>query len=319
MTRIAIITPMYNASETIGETIDSVLTGTLGDWEWYLMDDGSTDATADIAEERLAREPRAHVVRNRRLGNIGTLRNRALEWVRAPYVCFLDADDKFLPRFLELQHSLLTQTRAHVAHTAATHIIDGHVTKVPAKYRGPSVCDPPEMLRQLYPRNPIYSPSVVMQTEVLRKEGGFSEHPDHFSTLDFDLWLRLAPRYRFAYNPEPLLQYRVSQTSLSRNPDNRMRNFRGDVKALELAFERAHELPPDLERLLRSLLSRYQSIYARTLLDETPPALDLSRKVFRNAYRLGPFASRYLLFQMLSLVGSRPPYLFHRVLRRFRG
>jgi glycosyltransferase involved in cell wall biosynthesis len=310
---------MYNASETINETIDSVLAGTVDDWEWYLIDDGSSDETAAIAEARLAGEPRARVIRNSRLGNIGILRNRALAWVAAPYVCFLDADDRVLPRFLELQHSLLSETRAHIAHTAVTHIINGLVTDVTPKYRGPVVCDPPEMLRYLYPRNPICSPSVVMQTDVLKREGGFSEHPDHFSVLDFDLWLRLAPRYRFAYNRRPLLQYRVSETSLSGNPRNRMLNFRGDVSALESALERADELPPDLQRLLRSLLSRYQSKYARMLLDETPPALELSCEVFRKAYRMGPFASRYLPFQVLSMVGRHPPYLFHRALRKLRG
>jgi hypothetical protein len=175
------------------------------------------------------------------------------------------------------------------------------------------------MLRQLYPRNPVYSPSVVFETGALKKEGGFSEEPDHASVLDIDLWLRMAPKYRFAYHPERLLDYRIGRQSLSFHPENQVRNYRGEIAALERAIGRSRDLPADLQRLLRKLLSRRQSQYARVLFDQSPPALDLSRDALRSACRIGPFATRYLPFQVLSLAGRRPPYLLHRVLRRLRG
>jgi glycosyltransferase involved in cell wall biosynthesis len=318
MRRFAIITPMYNAAATIGETINSVLAQTLDDWEWYLMDDGSPDATAQLAEAKLSAEPRAQVVRAGRVGHIGTLRNRALRQVTAQYVCFLDADDRWVPTFLEQQYELLTRTRANVAHTAAMQILDGRLFEPPAKYKGPPVCNPPEMVRHLYPRNPIYSPSVAIETAVLQKEGGFSEHPDHVSVLDLDLWLRLAPKYRFVYHPDRLLHYRVSAQGLSLNPTNQIRNLRGEILALEAAVERGASLPDNSQRLLRRWLSRRQSQYARALLDEAPPELDLSYEAFCKARYNCPFADRYFPFHVLSLAGRRPPYLLHRILRRFR-
>jgi glycosyltransferase involved in cell wall biosynthesis len=319
MPRFAIITPMYNAAATVAETIDSVLAQTLCDWEWYLMDDGSTDGTAEMAEAKLAGNPRAHVIRNGRVGHIGTLRNRALALTSAPYACFLDADDKWAPTFLEQQHALLTHAGAHVAHTRAMHIFDGQIIEPPIKYHGPAVCDPPEMLRYLCPCNSIYSPSTAIQTEVLKQEGGFTEHPDKFSVLDYDLWLRLAPKYRFAYNSEPLLYYRVSPDSLSGNPKNTVPTFRGEIDSLEAAWIKSSQLPVPYQRILRKMLSARQSQYARALLDQTPPAIDPSCKALRKAFRRGPIVSRYLPFQLLSFFGGMPLFWVHRLLRRVRG
>jgi len=319
MAKFAIIVPMYNAAETIAATVDSVRAQTVDDWELYLADDGSADATIDVAAKAAGGDPRITIVECGRLGNMNKVRNRILPRTSSPFVCQLDADDLYDPSFLESQSTLQRETDAAVVHSAAKHLIDGQVVSVPPSYRGPAICDPPWMIGQLCPRNPVYAPSAIICRDALDDVGGFSEVPEHFSVGDGDLWLRMAPKYRFAYNPDPLLLYRIRPESLCHNPSNYLRNRRGELISIQGAIERGGDLPPELLRRLRRRLSRVHSAYGRLLLDEKPPLREEARDQFRAAFRQAPFWSQYLPFHLLSLAGAGPPYYLHRLLRALRG
>jgi len=310
---------MYNAAETVAATVHSVRAQTLNDWELYLADDGSNDATIDVAALAAANDPRVKIVECGRLAHMGKVRNRIMSSVSAPLVCMLDADDLLRPNYLESQDELRLETGAAVVHSAAEHLVGERIVRVPPGYRGPLVCDPPWMIAQLCPRNPVYAPSAMIGREALESVGGFSECPEHFSVGDGDLWLRMAPRYRFAYNPEPLLLYRIRAESLCRNPANFIRNRYGEIISLEQAIARGPDLPATLMRRLRRRLSKVHSNCARLLLDEKPPRREEAREHFRAAFRQAPFAFPYLPFHLLSIAGTMPPYYLHRLLRSFRS
>ncbi len=284
MSKFAIIVPMYNAAETIAATVNSVRAQTSTDWELHLADDGSSDATIDVAAAAAANDPRVKIVECGRLAHMGRVRNRILPSISAPLVCMLDADDILRPNYLESQDRLRQETGAAVVHSAADHLVGEQIVSVPPTYRGPLVCEPPWMIAQLCPRNPLYAPSAMISRDALEAVGSFSECPEHFSVGDGDLWLRMAPRYRFAYNPEPLLLYRIRPESLCRNPANFIRNRKGEIISLEQAIARGGDLPAPLLRSLRRRLSKVHSNCARLLLDEKPPRREEAREHFARPF-----------------------------------
>jgi len=110
MTRVSIITPFLNAGPFIEESIRSVLAQTYDNWELLLVDDGSTDASTGIALKYAADHPnKVRYVSHERRQNRGASasRNLAARHARGEYLAFLDADDVYLPRKLEVKVPIL--------------------------------------------------------------------------------------------------------------------------------------------------------------------------------------------------------------------
>lgn len=89
---VSVIIPIYNAAQYLAECIDSVLGQTMSDFELLLVDDGSTDESAEICERYAARDPRVRLFRQSNAG-VSVARNRGLDHARGAYVVFVDADD----------------------------------------------------------------------------------------------------------------------------------------------------------------------------------------------------------------------------------
>jgi glycosyltransferase involved in cell wall biosynthesis len=105
MTRVSIITPFLNAGPFIEESINSVLAQTYGDWELLLVDDGSTDASTEIACRYAAAHPgKVRYLSHEQRQNRGASasRNLAAHYAAGEYLAFLDADDVYLPQKLEV-------------------------------------------------------------------------------------------------------------------------------------------------------------------------------------------------------------------------
>lgn len=104
MTKVSIITPVFNGERFIGAAAASVLSQTLTDWEWIIVDDGSTDGTA----ARLAAldDPRVRILRQANAG-ASAARNAGLDCARGAFVTFLDADDILPPEALARRMALL--------------------------------------------------------------------------------------------------------------------------------------------------------------------------------------------------------------------
>lgn len=100
MERIAIVVPAYNAAPWLAECLDSILAQAFGDWQAIIVDDGSTDTTADIAAGYARRDERFRLL-SRPNGGPSAARNTALDAVTAEYVTFVDADDTLHPEALQ--------------------------------------------------------------------------------------------------------------------------------------------------------------------------------------------------------------------------
>ena len=108
---VSIITPCYNGEKYIGEMIESVIGQTYTKWELLIIDDGSSDRSAQIAMRSAERDDRIHVILQENAGT-ACARNNGLHRAKGRYIALLDSDDIWEPVFLEKQLAFMRQKRA---------------------------------------------------------------------------------------------------------------------------------------------------------------------------------------------------------------
>lgn len=116
---ISVIMLTYNRETLVSRAIESILAQTCRDFEFIIVDNGSTDRSGQIAEEYAARDPRIRVIHRER-GNIGAGRNTGLDAARGKYIAFVDDDDWAEPDFLEFLLNLIRENDADIAICGAT-------------------------------------------------------------------------------------------------------------------------------------------------------------------------------------------------------
>jgi len=103
---VTVVMPTYNRAALLPRTVDAVLAQGFGDFELLVVDDGSTDGTAELLAQRYGHEPRLRVLRQAN-GGVSAARNRGLAEARGEFIAFLDSDDLWLPWKLQLQVATL--------------------------------------------------------------------------------------------------------------------------------------------------------------------------------------------------------------------
>ena len=212
MAAVSVITPAWNAAAHLTETIQSVRAQTFSDWEWVIVDDGSTDATIDIIRAATVAEPRIRLLQQRNAGP-SAARNHAMRHARGDWFAFLDSDDVWQPRFLEAQ---LEVFRLH----PETSLVTGTALNRGGPFDGqptrPAVPDHPTVPldAMILDETSIFI-MTVFRRAVFDTIGGFDE--TQWTSEDYDFWLRAAEAgFVFRCNSEPLGWYRIRGESLSR-------------------------------------------------------------------------------------------------------
>lgn len=209
------IIPAHDAEVTLAETLASAAAQTLREIEIIVVDDGSRDATAQIAERMAADDPRIRVLRQENLG-VAAARNRALAEARGEWIAPLDADDLWHPGKLERQ--LATAGNAAFVHCWSRDIdAEGKAWR-----DGPqSRCSGPMFLRMLA-HNFVGNGSVLLvRREAALAVGGYDEslRAEQAETCaDVLFQLRLAERFAGAVAPAWLVGYRQRANSMSADP-----------------------------------------------------------------------------------------------------
>lgn len=186
--RVTVITPAYNVGPWIGGAIDSVLAQTESRFEYVVVDDGSTDDTAQVVRSRAERDGRVRLISVRN-GGSGTARNVALQQSSAPFVAFLDGDDRWHPEFLShllaTLHSSAPQVGIVYCHTRVM-LESGQV--VALRWQPAGECDLDRLLVQ---NNPPHNGSSLLIRRSCFDEVGLFD-PGLASAVDFEMWLRIA-------------------------------------------------------------------------------------------------------------------------------
>ena len=211
--RVSVVMPIYNGAEFLAPSIDSVLAQTIPDFELILVDDGSTDGTAEIIRAYAARDARIISIAKPNSGIADTL-NRGLAAARGEWIARLDADDLMVPERLERQLAFVAANPDLVAAGSYYEIIDpagvSHGTRLPL----PRTRD--ELAGFLAAREPLsfLHPSMMFRRQVALDLDGYDKQTE--PAEDVDLFARmLATGAPILIQPEVLLRYRVHSNAVS--------------------------------------------------------------------------------------------------------
>jgi glycosyltransferase involved in cell wall biosynthesis len=274
---VSILTAVYNSEPFIERTIGAVLAQTFGDFEWIVVDDGSTDRTPEIVAA--IDDPRVRLIR-RTNGGPSAARNTGLEHVRAELVALLDHDDVWAPERLE-----------RLVHT----LEDGTLGMVSSNMR---VGDPehPEGARTILD-NPtcagtdlddvatwiqgcgLSASTIAVRADALRRHGGWRE--DLWYAQDWELTLRLwLAGLRVAMLPEPLGWTVMREGQLSGDSWGIFRDRRTVLRELASRSDR-----PDVAAEAKARLRSWQRDQALVALGEALAHVDDDPRFARERFR----------------------------------
>lgn len=202
---VSVLMSVYNGQNFLRQAVDSILGQTFADFEFIIIDDGSTDATPDI----LAGYTDSRIRRVRNPGNIGLTRslNIGLEMARGRYVARMDADDESLPTRIEEQVAFL-DANPGVAVCGTAALVNGRPVSRPGE---------DAVIRSLLPFSPCLTHGSVMLRAAVLREHGLRYNEAFARAQDYELWYRLSriPGAGFANLRTPLLSYRLHTGQVS--------------------------------------------------------------------------------------------------------
>lgn len=212
--RVSVVIPCYNSAHLVRDAVASVVAQEEPGVEVLVVDDGSQDRDAlEAALEPFKDGVRLLCEEHR---GVSATRNRGIEVARAPFVAFLDADDIWMPGFLQRQLTFLESSNADLVYCDA-------------RLFGPRASDTPTTVMDKFPsRGEVTLPgvltkecqvvmsTVVARTDAVRAAGGFD--PDLGRCEDLDLWVRMLEQgARLAYHRDVLVRRRVHGHNVSSN------------------------------------------------------------------------------------------------------
>ncbi len=216
--QVSVIVPLYNLRAFVGEAIDSVLAQTLGAdaLEIIVVDDGSTDGGGDVVRGYGAR---ITYVRQENCG-LPAARNTGIRLGRAPFLTFLDADDRILPEKLAAQLDAFARDSEAALVYTGWHYIDERGERLPQRGRSVHGGD---VLPDLVLGNLIHPHTALVRREIVERVGGFDESLT--SVEDWDLWLRISRAgglWRCV--DRPLAEYRIRHDGMHQNAARMLEN-----------------------------------------------------------------------------------------------
>jgi cellulose synthase/poly-beta-1,6-N-acetylglucosamine synthase-like glycosyltransferase len=243
----SVVIAAYNAADTLEEAIRSVLVQTRQDFEVIVVDDGSSDATATIAEG-FSSDGRVQVYSQENAGP-SAARNRGIAAAKGKYVSMLDSDDLWLPDYLEgMGGALDRDPHAGFAYTDAWVLeeVSGRFLKettATLRNHPPALISNEQFIAALLGHNFVHN-SVTVRRSVLEQVGGYKTDLSHGE--DYELWLRIViSGFGAVRVAEPLAIYRFREGSLAHDQAAMERGVR---TVYETVLER-HPVSPHVRAL----------------------------------------------------------------------
>jgi hypothetical protein len=205
----SVIMSVFNGQAFLSEAIESILGQTFREFEFVIIDDGSTDKTSEIISAYASRDARMRIFCHKNKGRAESL-NIGISLAKANYIARMDADDVAPPQRLQNQVDFMERHPGVGLLGGAVELINtrGQVFKT---VRPPS--QDSEIRSAMFSRNPIFHSSVLMRKEVVLAAGGYRKAL--LDADDYDLFLRIGERSRFAALAKPVLQYRIHANQVS--------------------------------------------------------------------------------------------------------
>lgn len=205
---VSIVIPAYNAELTIYDCLKSLLEQTYSNFEIIVIDDGSDDSTWNICNVFESRHTNVHVYKQKNSG-IASALNYGISKAKGKYIARMDADDISLPERIEIQVRYLEQNcDVSLVSTSYIKFISGLSLE--------TVRHPEENLvicLLLSYCSPICHPAAMLRSDVFRE----NKYNESIAAEDHEFWCRISIKHKLSNIDQPLLMYRISDGSLSKN------------------------------------------------------------------------------------------------------
>ncbi len=205
MPEITVLMPVYNAEKYLSQSIESILSQSYSDFEFLMIDDGSTDSSVEIINSY--KDSRIRLVRNEQNLGISETLNKGIELASCDLIARMDADDISLPERLMKQYHYMNEN-------PDVSLVSTNIEKITGDGETIHIfeANPDFMYFNLtFHCYGIYHPTVMYRKQAVQSVGMYPlAHSE-----DFRLWSKLIRKYLFYNIPEILVKYRVSEQSIS--------------------------------------------------------------------------------------------------------
>ena len=206
---VTVVMPVYNSQQYLTESLSSVLSQTLVDFELIAIDDYSSDSSLLILESYASNDARVRVIGLDQNSGPAVARNVGIREAKGRYIAFIDSDDIWLPNKLAIQLELMQSTQSAIVFSSYSLIQEGQ------RGSGAVVCAPAKVTYPMLLKSNYIGCSTAMYDT---KKVGKVYMPEIRFRQDYGLWLRILRNGHAALGvSEPLVRYRVRKESVSSN------------------------------------------------------------------------------------------------------
>jgi len=223
---LSVIMSVFNGEKYVRETVESVLNQSFRDFEFIIVNDGSTDGTLEIL--RSFRDKRIRIINQENRGLTKSL-NRGIGDSEGRYIGRIDCGDIALENKFEVQLNFLEKNKEIYGVGTWANLIDEEgnmvgMLKYPTKYE--------EIRKVILRYNPFVHPSLMFKKEVFDEIGLYDESFEF--AQDYDLMLRAVSRFKIVNLPQVLLNYKISEKAISSRKMKKQEYFalKARIKAL---------------------------------------------------------------------------------------
>lgn len=273
--KISVLMPVYNGEKHLKEAIESILSQTFSDFEFLIIDDGSTDQSTDIISSY--EDPRIELVKNQVNLGIEKSLNKGINLSKGEYIIRMDCDDiSHLQRISRQLNFMETHTEIAVCGSWVNTIGDNRRTEV---WQYPT--DHNKIDCSLLFSSALAHPSVIIRKGILEKLNLFYSY-DFKRSEDYELWVRLCENgQRLANLQEVLLDYRISP---GKNPVQQIDSSRM-IRARQLS--QLGLTPTESEQDIHESIARYDFIPTETFLTSAEAWL---KKIYFTNHEVGRYS-----------------------------
>jgi glycosyltransferase involved in cell wall biosynthesis len=323
--RVSVVMPVYNGERYLHESIKSILNQTLTEFEFIIVDDGSTDNTWQTMQNYAASDSRVVLVQNRtNIGVAGSL-NKGLGVARGEYIARMDADDVSLQERLATQVAFLDEHPDVGVVGSSVQLIDaagslGNVRRYPTMHA--------LILWGLCFYAPFAHPTTVFRLAVVERVGGYDD--TLLANQDRDLWQRLSSITRFANLGDVFLLYRIHSSHVSRihkdvqeqNSAKAGQRMIAEILGYQVPFEICHNIRLgrfetvhaafQTASVTRSLYDAFMANESLSMLEKRAIRKDAAQKLLQL---LLPWRRKVKMWKLLGLALWLDPSLVTKTIR----